>query len=43
MDKRLFLAAIAAASLLAAGCTTTKPDTPSDPGAKRRAIDSAAA
>jgi lipid-binding SYLF domain-containing protein len=41
MDKRTFLAALAAASLLAAGCTTTRPDTPGDSGSKRRAIDAA--
>jgi lipid-binding SYLF domain-containing protein len=46
MNRRIFLlnagAAVAAGSLLAAGCTTTRPDAPTDRGARRNEIDSAA-
>jgi lipid-binding SYLF domain-containing protein len=46
MKRRTFLvtagAAFGATGLLAAGCTTTRPDAPSDRAAKRREIDSGA-
>jgi lipid-binding SYLF domain-containing protein len=46
MNRRIFLtnagAVIAAGGLLGAGCTVTKPNTPADPAARRREIDSAA-
>jgi lipid-binding SYLF domain-containing protein len=46
MRRRTFLvtaaAAVSGAGLLAAGCTTTRPDTPEDRAARRREIDSGA-
>jgi lipid-binding SYLF domain-containing protein len=43
MKRRTFLVTAGAATgLLAAGCTTTRPDAPSDRAAKRREIDSGA-
>jgi lipid-binding SYLF domain-containing protein len=46
MKRRTFLITAAAAmggtGLIAAGCTTTGPDTPQDPVARRREIDSGA-
>lgn len=43
MKRRTFLVTAGAATgLLAAGCTTTRPDAPNDRAAKRREIDSGA-
>ena len=46
MDRRTFLfntgAALGAAGLVAAGCTTTRPDAPTDRVAKRQEIDAGA-
>jgi lipid-binding SYLF domain-containing protein len=45
MKRRTFLmtaAALGGTGLLAAGCTTTRPDTPEDRAARRREIDSGA-